>query len=321
MLDKTPPEIASNQAWLVNDERWMKARLRAWARVESWLKRRSYSANELRQLHSYFVFGRMAGSTRWQSRYLPSIPLFFRLWLHPDASDENWATQARFTTWEDFEASMIAFRYASYAVPRPYGDELEHRLFETLLGGEPVRSFLDAGKYSYGVREWTSRSTAVYFAHADGLALELSQALTSNVVARPAIRLSMHQFVKYGVEPAWAEIFRKKDRTARITKLFDLVAAIVAGAAARASKEGAAAPRVELARDLAELFDSGKGPARFQSLWRSRKAAAKPGSSRAPAAAAKRDKKVTPKPKAKTSARKASKAKVRGTRKTSSSRR
>jgi hypothetical protein len=310
MVATTPPEIADKHAWLVDDEKWMAARAKAWLPIEAWLRTNAYSGNELRQLHSYFVFGRMAANTKWRGRYLPSIPLFYRLWLHPDVSVDNWNTQSKFTTWEDYDASRDAFRHASSATPRAFGDEVERRLFEALLGGEPVRSFLHSDKYSYGIREWSTRSIAIFLPHADGALIGVNRVLASKtrVAIRPAVRLVMAQVLKHGLEVAWAEMFQKKERVAHLTNSLDLVASFSRKSPARAADRGAR-ERIELARELAGLFDSGVGPARFQSLWRARRPSTKRVAATSPARSTKKPRPTSAKKKKAPAKRKAPKRK------------
>lgn len=158
-----PVAITDTSAWLVKDEAWVASRKEQWRAFGPAMKVIQPTAAEARAVERYYLTGKQSVPQKWHDEF-PSLALFFRLWMHPDDSEENWRAQTDATVWEDYNLS----RSLVWGVAGDNGpgltNGLEERLYEWLFGGEDTRRFLDIEEYRYGRiahRRGTSWASAV----------------------------------------------------------------------------------------------------------------------------------------------------------------
>lgn len=257
-----PPAIADTSAWLTKDASWVEARKDAWRTLAPTLKVLERSARELKAIEVYYLTGKCAVPLKWGAHEYPSIPLLFRLWMHPDQSAVNWAAQVAATVWEDYDISVRMLRALGGGNGPGLGGA-EARLCDALLDGSATRCFLDVNRYAIGRIAPTERSLGAYHLEvgfADlRLALELPEKnprLLQRFVIRTWLRKPEHT--------VWSKLFANRHAVSHMHRAFHLIRF-------KASPDGASAStpaQVELAKELLALFDQGGGPEQFQQAWR-----------------------------------------------------
>jgi hypothetical protein len=253
--------IVDTTAWLINDPAWAAARKAAWKKIAAnGLGDIERSARELRALETYFLTGKSRAPVKLASRELPSVPLFFRLWFHPDRSEANWHAQLEATVWIDYDLSVSELWFLC-GDNGPGINGLESRMYDVLLGGRPTRSLLSHDPKGQLVR--TDESIERYRATAPIGALELALRVPGKYT-RLVARHSIRHWLAMPDHPGWSEIVDSADASLWLNRLFHQIRFRSAPEGVKASTPD----QIELATELRELFNQGGGPARFQHQWR-----------------------------------------------------
>jgi hypothetical protein len=254
--------IADRSAWRVKDPAWVADRKAQWARLSDKIDALHLTARERKIVEKYFMTGASPNPTIWHVHECPSVPLLFRLWLHPDQSESNWDAQLRATVWDDYHETLRLL-INLWDDNGPGLDGAEKRWHRVLLGGPTTRSFLGGGYYR-GVIEYEERSISSWrgfpgsVVHTLALVLELN---TKN--PRVASRYKISELLDDVTHKEWRDVFEEPSRRKRLMRLFDLVRFKASSFGESASTPG----QVELAKELLALFDEGRGPEHFQQLW------------------------------------------------------
>ncbi len=135
-----------SENWRVNDPEWMAERKSEWRIIRKNLEQTedfNIDIRQIRALEKYFLTGKESD--------FHNIPLIFKLWFHPDRSEDNWERLSADTAQWDYEESLrILKEYAGFSggcrFSPPYGfmGGLEHHVFEFLLGnGRGIRTVTD----------------------------------------------------------------------------------------------------------------------------------------------------------------------------------
>jgi hypothetical protein len=261
----TPEPVSSastdTKAWAIKDSTWVEARKKAWKKIAAnGLGNIERQASEVRALESYFLTGKTRLPVKWASRELPSVPLLFRVWFHPDRSEANWQAQLEATLWIDYDLSVSELWFLC-GDNGPGIDGLESRMYDLLLGGPPTRSLLSHDPKGQLVR--TDESIERYRVTVPIGALELALRVPGKYT-RLVARYSIRHWLAMPDHPSWSEIVDSDDASQWLNRLFNHVRFRSAPEGVKSSTPD----QIELATELRELFDQGIGPARFQHQWR-----------------------------------------------------
>lgn len=96
-------------AWKTDDKQWMKARKASWKPIKKELVRVDEMKREdVKMLQDYYLFGKMPDIPP-EHYYFENFNMIFRLWFHPDQSEENWISIIKATDDSDFKRSQGIF--------------------------------------------------------------------------------------------------------------------------------------------------------------------------------------------------------------------
>lgn len=273
-MSDRPKAITDNSAWKAGDASWMAERKAQWRAHAVHIEPMNYGATETTLLREYFLFGRMPSEVNWCGSRLPWIPLFYRIWFHPDRSDNSWAQQLKISTWQEFRISVSCFHKICSRGDALAG--LEERLATALEGPPKVRRVLDSPSMYPESVAWDKRRVAEWQPVADRHIQDLCDALArEDLSPRCASRYAFPYYEQCGDPIAWSRVVAPQFRT-RLSTFFQLIDAAIARGKQRSKLTAAQQGRVELARELATLFDNGFGPREFQALWKGRKKGSEP---------------------------------------------
>lgn len=261
-----PKAIAATSAWHTADPRWVDERKQQWRAHALHIKPANHGAKETAILRDYFLLGTTPEEVDWAGEPLPWLPLFYRLWFHPDTSPRNWTAQVGFTTWQDYCESARCFRAIS--LPADSGlSGLEERVAAAIFGPPATRKILKRPPIYQRQSAWVERSLADLYAFPDHYLFELAQALKrEDINVRCASRYELRYFDEHGHPVAWKRVLDDPDAKVQLFQLFELITSTLARGKSR-SRTKALRDRLELAQELATLFGGNFGPPALQELW------------------------------------------------------
>jgi len=185
-------------AWKVKDKLWMKSRKEEWLLIRQILESTLLTKKDIKQLEKYFLKGKNS----------EGVLFVFKLWLHPDDSDESWQKLRSEVTSSNFIDSRVFYQQnvinpsCQNEAMKVYGfmGAKEKRIFDVLF-----RSGDEQGVYHFANNEGyydeasvVLESTIFNFA---GLTFYLTAWLITDEPNR-------HCVIQFMVED-WYELFRE----------------------------------------------------------------------------------------------------------------
>ncbi len=142
-----------SESWRVNDPEWLAERKSEWRIIRKNLEQtEDFNVKQIRALEKYFLTGKESDDITFNYKYyeeVHNIPLIFKLWFHPDRSEDNWGRLCDDITERDYRVSLMILKGCSLVYGKPYPPDeyiggLERRVFEFLHGnGRGIRTVRD----------------------------------------------------------------------------------------------------------------------------------------------------------------------------------
>ena len=136
-------------SWPINNQKWMQYRKEEWLVIRNNLERTGLTVKEIKSIERYYLKGLKP----------ENVKLVFKLWMHPNRSDENLRAIRNTVTSSDFYQSCVFYNeniVAPCVRESHFMGGMEKQVYDLLYGKTPI-----FGNFNFSAEsdEWNDRKT------------------------------------------------------------------------------------------------------------------------------------------------------------------